>query len=509
MKVISVAEMRDLERQTLASGTSEQELQDRAGSAVAEAVAARWPTPAVVLALVGTGRNGRDAWIAARRLRQFGWQAGLYLCPGHSITAAEKDEFTRAGGKAVDHSEGTSELDHALSDATVILDGLLGLGARGEPRQPLRGIIQALNEQRRTERGTRVVAVDTPSGLDPDTGRARGIAVIADLTVVLGGAKQGLLSAAASSWTGELAFADIGLAPGPSEAAEVVTLTSLAGMLSRTPLGAHKGTLGRLLVLAGSARYAGAAYLVTAAAVRAGAGLVVLAAPPWLRDVVASRLAEITFLPLPDGGPAAQGRECVERLTPQLNRFDAVAVGPGLSTDGSAGDVVEAVLRHAAVAGLPVVVDADGLNALATRPGWENWIGQKVVLTPHLGELARLVGTNLAPDEPAWELAGRLSRAWGVTVVVKGPFTGIGSGRNAWVHARPNPVLATAGTGDVLTGIVGALLARGLTPSAAARLGVWAHGAAAANISADFGAGGLAASDLLPQIPRVLAQAVS
>lgn len=509
MRVISVAEMRELERQTFASGVAEGELQRRAGTAVADAIA-QICTPGSAVALVGPGNNGRDAWIAVDRLRQLGWAAALYLAPRHAIDPRELAAFKQAGGTVITHAEevGPSSVQEALAGASVAIDGLLGIGGRGPARRPIADVIEGCNAVRQQNQRLVVAAVDTPSGLDADSGVAGGAAIVADMTVVLGGAKRGLLTPNAARHTGRLVFADIGIVDGYPDAAEVLTHDSLLGLLALPPPDAHKGIYGRLLVVAGSERYVGAPHLVCAAAARAGAGIVTLAAPAWLRDVIAGRLAEATYLPLPEGGIRGAARASAARVLDELDSFSALALGPGLSTADGVGDFVEALLRARAQLGLPAVVDADALNALAGRPAWPDWIGSGVVMTPHLGELRRL-----APNDdltlPSWEIARRLASAWGVTLVVKGPFTGIGSAERAWVNAAPNPALATGGTGDVLTGIVGGLLARGLAPEAAARLGVWAHSLAGARAAIDRQAGGLIASDLLAEIPGALASAIS
>jgi NAD(P)H-hydrate epimerase len=329
--------------------------------------------------------------------------------------------------------------------------------------------------------------------------------VRADATVVLGAAKRGLLTPAAVPYTGRLVFADIGIVAGPGQAPEIIDLASLRGLLPQRAPDAHKFSFGRLLVVAGSQRYLGAAYLTCAAAVRAGAGLVTLAAPYWLRDVVAARLAEITYLPLPDAGIAGAPEEAATRILAELSGYGALALGPGLSMEGGVGACVEAILRGRALLPLPAVVDADGLNALAQQPSWPSWIGEGIVMTPHAGELQRLTKTDYRHDQTVWERARSLAEEWRVALVLKGPFTAIGAEGWSWVHAGPNPALATAGTGDVLTGIIAGLLAQGMTPADAARLGVWVHSRAGAAAAEGRGAGGLMASELLDEVPRALA----
>lgn len=509
MRIVSVPEMRELERLTFDSGIPEAELQRRAGAAVAQAIAELLPSPGFALALVGSGNNGRDAWIAAEGLQRRGWGVSLYLTPSHTITDEEIDALEAAGGRVFRCVEAdiAGALAAVFEGVTVAIDGLLGIGAGGAPRPPLAEIIETLNARRAADPMLTVVAVDSPSGVNADTGEAPGPAVRADATVVLGGAKRGLLSTVAAPYIGRLVFADIGIVDGPVVAPQVLTAPSVRGLLAPRPPDAHKGTFGRLLVVSGSDQFVGAAYLVCAAAARAGAGVVTLAAPRWLRDVVAGRLAEVTYLPLPDGGPGAEPAASAERVAAELDRFQALAIGPGLSTEGGVPEFVEAILRTRAERGTPAVLDADALNILARIPGWADWIGDGVALTPHAGELGRLA-TDIEPGEAPWEVAQRLARNWRVTLVLKGPFTAIGSPRGAWVQAAPNPALATAGTGDVLAGIIGGLLARGMEVDAAARLGVWAHSRAAERAARGYEAGGMLASDLLAEVPPALAQSV-
>jgi ADP-dependent NAD(P)H-hydrate dehydratase / NAD(P)H-hydrate epimerase len=509
MKVVNVAQMRELEAATFAAGTSEAELQERAGRAVTHEVLQLYPGTGAAVALVGPGNNGRDAWIAARGLLDAGWSAALYLIRRHSLRTRELQTFAEAGGRVIWHpdQDDNLDLDAALNDANVVIDGLLGIGTRGPLRAPLDAIVAALNAYRASHPSLLVVAVDNPSGIDADSGDALGVAVRADATVVLGAAKQGLLTPRAVPLTGELLFADVGIARGRADGAELLDRASVRELLPERAADAHKGTFGRLLVVAGSERYVGAAYLASAAAVRTGAGVVTLAAPPWLRDVIASRLAEVTFLPLPDAGFAGEPDESARRVVSELAGFTALALGPGLSVDGGVGDSVEAILRARAKRDLPAVVDADALNVLAQRPGWQEWIGSGVILTPHAGELQRLTGLTLKESEqPEWDRVRSLAADWKVTLVGKGAFTAVGTQRTVWVQPRPNPALATAGTGDVLTGIIGGLLARGLAAEDAARLGVWVHAQAGLVAGEDKREGGMMASELLDEIPYSLAE---
>jgi len=271
MRVVSVDQMRALEAAAFAAGVSEEQLQLRAARAVAEIVARRAP-PGEAVALVGPGNNGRDAYLAVRNLLPLGWQGGVYLTPHSAVAEEELRGFARAGGRLSWHSDssGGLALEASLTHATVVLDGLLGIGARGAPRAPLSETIETLNELRaKSPKQFDVVSVDVPSGVDADTGLAPGPAVVADCTVVLGAVKQGLLTASAARHTGQFLFADIGLEDGPAGAPSLIIPESVRGYVPPAAPDAHKGSLGRLLVLAGSHPYVGAAALVCAAAVRA------------------------------------------------------------------------------------------------------------------------------------------------------------------------------------------------------------------------------------------------
>jgi NAD(P)H-hydrate epimerase len=367
----------------------------------------------------------------------------------------------------------------------------------------LADLIDVVNQTRAQRDNLWVLAVDVPSGLDADTGLPSASTVFADATVMLGGAKQGLLLPSAFPYTGTLLFADIDVVDGPIWAPRILYRESAQGLAARPAGDAHKGTFGRLLVVAGSELYVGAALLTCAAAARSGAGIVTLAAPGWLRNIAASRAPEVTFLSLPDGRSDEAAATALDAIASHLAGFTALAIGPGLSMDPYTLTLVEGVLRERARLAIPTVVDADALNALAQIDGWARWSGENLVLTPHPGEFARLA-PHRDDGSPPWRQARVGAEEWGVTLVLKGACTVIADPSEVWVHARPNPALATGGTGDVLTGMVGGLLAQGLEPSEAARLAVWAHGEAARRARHGSLDRGLLPSDLLGEIPEAL-----
>jgi NAD(P)H-hydrate epimerase len=505
--------MRAAEAAAFAAGTSEAELQARAGHAVAE-LAQRLCQNAPIVVVAGVGNNGRDGWVAARELALRTRVVRLYLAPRHAIAEDEVRALVAAGGTALLHTgaDSLALLGRWLSDAGLVIDGLLGIGARGAPRPPLADITAAVNVARAQRRGAlRVLAIDVPSGVDADSGAAEGECVRADGTVVLGALKTGLLRFPGAALAGALLPADIGL---PSSALADQPVATLDRPVVRAdvpvrPLDGHKGTFGRVLVAGGSPDYFGAPFLAGAAAARSGCGLLAFAAAPALQAVLAALLPEATYVVLPGGSPAQEPAEAAARTVAALRESEALLIGPGLGRTPGAREFIQRVLagRHSDCPTVPAVVDADALYVLATEPAAWDSLGAGAVLTPHHGEMARLTGRaagDIAAD--AWSVALAAAGRWGQVVVLKGPFTVVATpeGR-AWVLPQANPALATGGTGDVLAGTIAGLLAQGLPPAAAARVAVYVHAAAARSVLERTGADVLLASNLPPQLSRELA----
>lgn len=475
--------MRELEAAAFETGTSEPELQVRAALAVAEEVARLASVGARVAVVVGHGNNGRDGGLAAEWLAKRGRRVEVVVAPRHGMTAEELSRL-RGHGAVLIAAEDHQAVREALRQAVVAVDAIAGIGVRGALREPLAGLVGLLNAH---AAGT-VLAVDVPSGIDADTGEVPGEAVDADITVTLGAVKQGLLRFPAAQRTGRLLTREIGVPEGPSPYEVLEPHAPPA-----RPLDAHKYTFGRVLVLAGSDHFLGAPVLCAGGALRVGAGLVTVGSTRDVRLTVAARLPEATYT-------MQDVNVDVTPLASYLETHQAVVIGPGLGRGPRQTRFVLDVLRGREQG--RVVIDADGLVALAETPEWWTLLPRETVLTPHAGELARLLGSQL-PNEPAWETAGRLAAQWGCVLVYKGPFTCVAepSGR-VRVWPRANPLLSTGGTGDVLAGITGGLLAQGCSAPEAAASGVAIH-ALAAQALADKQAT-LLASDLFDEVPRVL-----
>lgn len=553
MKIVTVEQMRHIEQAADAGGLSYATMMENAGRAIAEAVA-QWTmgeNPRVLI-LIGPGNNGGDGLVAAHYLRQMGADVACYVWKRRVNNEAN---FGRVVGDGIPvvwmKDDGDlGQLRKHVVETDVIVDALLGTGAS----RPIGGALQVLldavkavlQEQAATDRVTIVspswpgpvpalpliVAVDLPSGLDADSGALDPAALPADLTVTFACPKRGQFLFPGAEAVGKLLVADIGV---PAELTsdvelELVTAEKVRRLLPARSLSAHKGTFGRAMIVAGSVNYTGAPALAAAAATRVGAGIVTLAPPRVLHGTLAAVVTEPTFLLLPyDMGVLAPGG--MKILAEKLPRYQAVLIGPGLTTEKPAVEFVKEFFGQAGGKGgrrrnigflastqeesgkeslrlPPLVVDADALNILSGLKKWWELLPANNILTPHSGEMARLMGEEADRDAiraDRWGIARRMAAEWNQVVVLKGAFTVVAApdGRAA-ISPFANPGLASGGTGDVLAGAIVGLLAQGLAPFDAAAAGVYLHGLAAELVRADLGEAGMVASDLLPALPEAI-----
>ena len=494
--------MRALEAAAVAAGISETELQSRAGQAVAQEVLRLRGEQGRVVVLVGHGNNGRDGAVAAEWLLGHAVPVDLVMAPRHAVTPEELARL-RAMGASLIASSDQAGVEGALSGASIAVDALAGIGARGALREPQASLAARLNAHRQGGL-LQVVALDLPSGIDADTGDVPGAAVWADSTVTLGAVKQGLLRFPAAEHVGRLIPRAIGIPPA-AEAEPPFSVIQRADLQPSVPpraLNAHKYRFGRVLVLAGSEQFLGAPVLCAGAAARIGAGLVTVGSTRDVRLNVAAHFAEVTFTQ--EDVKPFEGAAAAHGLIEYLHSHDAIVIGPGLGRGAAITEFVFEVLRLRAPEHA-LVVDADALFALTEINGWPQLLGSNAVLTPHAGELARLVGHEHDAAEPEWQRAGRLAQEWGCVLVAKGPFTSVAAPDGCVdVWPRANPALATGGTGDVLAGVTAGLVAQGLATWDAARLAVGVHGLAAARIVETRGWRTLLATDLVGELPAVL-----
>jgi len=505
LPVVTAAEMRELDRATIAEiGLPGIALMETAGRAVAAAAARMLAEPGRsgdrrVAVVCGPGNNGGDGFVIARVLRGQGVDAAAYLAAGRDAIRDHAGDhlqiLERAGGvvHAIDTPAALEVHRGAITGAALVVDALFGVGQVRPIEGHLAAVIAAMNE------APRRLAVDIPSGLDSDTGRTLGTVVQAERTVTMGALKIALVSSPGFAACGEVEVADIGIPPALVAAARVraglVERADLARWLPRPRPLDHKGRRGHVLVVGGGPGMRGAGRLAALAALRAGAGLVTLAcvgAPDAIGapDAVMTRAID---------GP----------LTPLFDGKTAVVIGPGLGTAGDAA----ARVAEALASGLPTVLDADALNLLAATPAAIAAAAGPVVITPHPGEAARLLG-GAVPDVERDRLAAAraLAARTRAVVVLKGARAVVCDGTRGDDHCSINPTggpaLATGGSGDVLAGAIGALLAQGLAPVDAARAGAYVHGAAGDALGAAMGRGAIA-SDLPAAIAAAIHEIVS
>ena len=500
MKIGTAEQMRELDRRTIQEAhVLGLELMERAGAGVFEI--AQTMTVARergVVLFVGKGNNGGDAIVAAEHLYRAGRGWGpitlVLTTPGEDLAGDalyhwKKLTQLRARVLFLDPQK-PEPVAEALAGCGLVVDGLLGTGARGEPQSPVREAIDLINAAKRP-----TLAIDIPSGLDANTGRIATACVRADVTATIGLPKRGLLQQSALDHVGRLSIVDIGipenfvaaLPPG----CDYFMLDDARTLLPRRRPSAHKGDFGHLLMLAGSEGYTGAAVLSSEAAMRSGVGLVTLGVPRSVWPVVASQCREVMPKPFDDWSPSA--------LAPWLEKCDAVAVGPGLGQTNGSGDMVNWLLENCAK---PMVMDADALNVLARDPARLRRARGPVVITPHPGEMSRLAGKSTADIQAdRWASATTFAADSRAVVVLKGARTVVAHPDGAiTVNSTGNPGMASGGVGDVLTGVMGSLLAQNFSAFDAARLSVWLHGFAGDIATQEIGEEAIVASDVISHL---------
>jgi NAD(P)H-hydrate epimerase len=511
VKIVTVEQMLELERRSTAAGLPLEMLMENAGLAVAKG--AREFIGNIIgrsiLVLVGPGNNGGDGLVAARHLHDWGAKVHLYLIKRKTQNDKNLSLDLERGIGWTDAAsdEDLSIFNNVLSSTDMVIDALFGTGKIRPLEGTVKQMLKRVAAAKCSRPGLKILAIDLPSGLDADTGVADPACLFADLTITLGYPKVGLFKFPGAARLGRLQIADIGIPVSLAEEinTELITTESVRALLPPRPLDANKGTFGRLLVVAGSINYIGAAYLACEGAMRVGTGLVTLATPKSLQPVLAGKLVETTYIPLPESEPGVIMREAALVIREHLTSYDAMLLGCGVGQDPATVQFLRELLLDGSLA-IPLVIDADGLNILSLIPRWWQMLPGKTVLTPHPGEMSRLVGKPVAEiQKDRLETALRAAIGWKQTVVLKGAYTVVtSSDGQARISGVANPGLASAGTGDVLSGVIAGLMAQGLRPFDAATSGVYLHAMAGELVRAELGDTGMVASDLLPRLPLVI-----
>ncbi len=509
--VVTAAEMQAMDRRTIESfGLPGRVLMENAGRGATrlfmERVYRLAPGPVAVAA--GRGNNGGDGFVMARYLSQMGIPVTVYLLASREQVkgdAAANLKLLEALKVEVIEMPGDGDPDrhkNRMAHAACWIDALLGTGLNSDVRGRFARMIDFINALRRP-----VFAVDIPTGLNSDTGQVCGTCIRATATATFAFAKIGHLVTPGAEYTGHLRVIDIGI-PGHivrqvDPAQYVIDGPMVTNLLAPRPLAAHKGTCGHVLAAAGAKGKTGAAVMTAQGALRAGAGLVTLACPAAVQPVVASKLTEVMTIAVTDRERGFFDSGAGREILAAAEGKSCLALGPGI---GTAPATVEAVTRIVSNCKLPMVIDADGLNCLATA-GMPLKAGAPVVLTPHPGEMARLSGQSTAEIQADRVNAARsLALANKAVVILKGARTIVaGPDGKCGINLSGNPGMASGGMGDVLTGLTAGFLAQGLSATEAARAAVWIHGEAADRLVREKGPWGYSATEVLQAVPGVIA----
>ncbi|MFH1754724.1 MAG: NAD(P)H-hydrate dehydratase [Candidatus Latescibacterota bacterium] len=519
MEVLTSEQMRLVDEETIKLVCPGLELMERAGKAVADQihflVGDSYGTPFKAVIFAGAGNNGGDALVVARHLSELGCKVSVHLLKSpDDLTMDALKNYWRLS-HIIKTREEVQQLDASRPDwpeaarrdlvgAQVIVDGIFGTGISGAPRGKALDMIKLINKS-----GIPVVSIDIPSGVQGDTGALPGEAVCAGYTVSIGRPKLGLLFYPGKSYVGEMSVADIGF-PNDivSKHARGMWMLDWPDAAARIPKRApdvHKYSCGTLLVVAGSRAYTGAALLTARAALRGGCGMVYLALPEGVRDRIDTAAWEVITIPLPETTEGTISPAGLATLEPYIDKADALAVGPGMGRNEDTDRFVRELL---AKTDKPVVLDADGIIAFA---GACEELGRRsapLVITPHSGELKALFGSDIPADPLARiEKTRHIAQSMGGVLLHKGAPTLIASPEgDIWINAGGSSALATAGSGDVLTGFVGSFLAQGANATDAALVSAFLHGKAGEYAAMEMGVRGVIAGDLLWEFNRALVE---
>jgi NAD(P)H-hydrate epimerase len=533
MRLITVEEMKELERLADENGLSYKKMMENAGTRLAETIQTRFGDceNKSIIGLVGAGNNGGDTLIALIWLLDHGWTCSAILVKNRPAGDLLVDQFIAVGGKVLPYDPtivGKKMLD-LLHDQNFILDGLIGTGFKLPLKEEM---AQFLAEIKKSVQKQIVIAVDCPSGIDCDSGEAVNEVIPADLTVCMEAVKVGLVKLPAFKFCGEIVTVPIGLIGRLSEKKSdnfVLNARWVSDHMPKRKMDGHKKSFGTVLAVGGSANYLGAVTFSGMGAYRAGAGLVTLATPRIVQMTMAGSLPEATWFILDDENGVIS-EEAATLIHEPMQSASCLVVGPGIGREETTRRFLsrwlmrqESGKKNASFEFVPnetikprkepvippIVLDADALRWLSEQPNWSEDKGLKLVLTPHVGEMAALTGlTTEAIQQNREVVAVEFAQKWGQVVVLKGALTVIANpaGQYAIVPVA-NSALAKAGSGDALSGIIAALIAQGLTLFEAACAGAWIHARAGELVALEQGNEySLLVRELLTKIPNVFAE---
>jgi len=511
MKVVTPEQMKEIDKKTINEiGIPGIVLMENAARKVSDEAVKMMGSPGgrLVVVIAGKGNNGGDAFAVARQLKGEGCFVKVF------VTAMKKDitgdacinlnileKMGESPVELVDDS-GLEDLKNALEKADLVVDGLLGTGLKGEVRGYIKEVINIVNMAHKP-----VLAIDIPSGVSGETGQVLGCCIQAEKTVTFALPKLGMLIHPGLEHTGELIVADIGIPAKVIEEMKIsINMTDsvlAASMMPKRFKNSNKGDYGRVFIITGSEGMTGSGCLTATAALRTGAGLVYLGVPAGLTSIYEAQVMESVTIPLEDKGTGKLSKSCLSRLEAEMKRMDVIAVGPGLGTEDDIFDIVARVIE---VADVPLVVDADGLNVLSGDVSVLKNLKTQMVITPHPGEMARLCGISIREvQDNRIDVAREFAKKWRVITVLKGARTIIAlPDGSIYINPTGNSGMATAGSGDVLTGMIASLIGQGVIPWHAAVAGTYLHGVAGDNVAQVQGEHGIIAGDIVNELPYAI-----
>ena len=510
MKVVTAQEMRQIDQQAIEHiGIPGAVLMEHAGTAVVRAIRQHFPECQRIAVIVGKGNNGGDGLVVARQFAHAGQPVQIFLVSppesfaGDALTNLQIAQNLNLPITSVLAEDELEAAKSQIASVDLIVDSIFGTGLRGGVHGFIGDIITYINK---TERP--VIAIDLPSGLSADTGMAEGACIQASYTVAMGLPKRGNLIQLGATFTGKLEVADIGFPPSVIDTQNIqinwTQPSDAARILPPRPIHSHKGTYGRVYVVAASTGMTGAAALTSTGALRVGAGLVTLGAPKSLNPILEVKLTEAMTVPLPETAEGSLALEAKSHIIETVERTKSVlAIGPGLSQHPETVALVHSLIRES---NAPIVIDADGVNALSKSKEILSSLSPQTVLTPHPGEMARLIGGTVeALERERVGIAQRFAETHNITLVLKGAPTVIARGNGeVWINSTGNAGMATGGMGDILTGLIAGLIAQKVSPFDAAVLGVYLHGLAGDIVAESIGMHGLMAGDVLNSVPKAI-----
>ena len=513
MKIVSVEQMQEIERSADALGLSYETMMQHAGRGIADWLLQHVSMTWGVVGLVGSGNNGGDTIIALTWLAKWGLRTAAFLVKDRGADPL-LDEYHRQGGAVVDISsnENLDKFEASLLPGTVLVDGILGTGLKLPLSGSLFTVMVKLHKLTQKRTDLLRIAVDCPSGVDCNTGEVSEVTIPADQTLTMAAMKMGLLRHPARTYAGELHLIGIGIDDLSEHISAdlpvMIDQSTIKGIFPNRSDHGHKGTFGTCLVLAGSPSYTGAAYLTGKSAYRAGCGLVNMAVTREVQHSLAGRLIEAvwTIMPNKDESFDLSGIETLQGILPAV---DALVIGPGWGLNENNAQFLVSLLKRIP-AQLPTLFDADGLKLLNRIDRWWTLLPEQSVLTPHPGEMAILTGLETdAIQSDRWEIAKDYAQRWGTTLILKGAVTVIASaGKEIFVNPVSDASLATAGSGDVLSGVIGGLMAQGIPALHASVLGTWLHGQAGQIAGVKQGTDiSVTAMDILDRLPDAFLKA--